>query len=67
MMTIYGLSRSISKRLPGKFDIMEKIDPYRRIPIMVAYTWGLISMGLFGLWPIVEGRENLEALRDDNG
>ena len=67
MMTIYGLSRSISKRLPGKFDIMEKIDPYRRIPIMVAYTWGLISMGLFGLWPIVEGQENLEALRDDNG
>lgn len=67
MMTIYGLSRSISKRLPGKFDIMEKIDPYRRIPIMVAYTWGLISMGLFGLWPVVEGRENLEALRDDNG
>ncbi len=26
-------------------------------------------MGLFGLWPVVEGRENLEVLReiDDNG
>ena len=66
-MTLYGLLRSISSKLPG--DIMQKIDPYRRVPICIAYGLGLLSMGLFGLWPVVEGRENLEMLRemDDNG
>lgn len=63
MMTIYALLR----KLPG--DVLGKIDPYRRIPINIGYTWGLLSMTLFGMWPKVEGRENLEALRevDENG
>lgn len=66
-MVLYGLSRSISAKLPG--DLMKKIDPFRRIPICVAYIWGLLSMTPFGMWPVVEGRENLEALRevDENG
>jgi hypothetical protein len=66
-MTMYGLLRSISSKLPG--DFMQRIDPYRRVPICIAYCWGLLSMGLFGLWPLVEGRENLEVLReiDENG
>ncbi|KAL7533075.1 hypothetical protein ACHAXR_005026, partial [Thalassiosira sp. AJA248-18] len=42
---------------------MQKIDPFRRIPICVGYIWGLLSFSLFGLWPVVEGRENLEVLR----
>jgi len=66
-MTLYGLSRWVSSKLPG--DIMHKIDPFRRIPINVAYVWGCLSMTIFGLWPVVEGRENLEVLRevDENG
>lgn len=48
---------------------MQKIDPFRRVPINIAYTWGWLSMAIFGLWPVVEGRENLEVLRevDENG
>lgn len=68
LMTLYGTLRWISaKVLPG--DFMQRIDPYRRVPICIAYGWGLLSMGLFGLWPVVEGRENLEVLREinDNG
>lgn len=66
-MTLYGLSRAISAKLPG--DIMQKLDPFRRIPICIAYGWGLLSMTLFGMWPAVEGRENLDVLRevDENG
>lgn len=66
-MVLYGLSRTISSKLPG--DVMRRIDPFRRIPICVGYIWGLLSMTLFGLWPVVEGRENLEVLRevDENG
>lgn len=67
LMTLYGTMRWISAKLPG--DFMQVIDPYRRVPICIAYGWGLLSMGLFGLWPVVEGRENLEVLREinDNG
>lgn len=67
LLTIYGLLRSISSKLPG--DFMNKIDPFRRIPINVGYVWGLISMTPFGMWPAVEGMENLEVLRevDENG
>ena len=68
MMTLYGLSRTISSKLPG--DLLgKKIDPFRRIPIMVAYIWGWMSFTPFGMWPLVEGRENLEVLRevDENG
>lgn len=66
-MVIYGLSRTISAKLPG--DLMQKIDPFRRIPICVGYIWALLSMSIFGMWPVVEGRENLEVLRevDENG
>ena len=66
-MTLYGILRTVSAKLP--FDFMHKLDPFRRIPVCLAYTWGLLSMALFGLWPIVEGRENLELLRevDENG
>ena len=48
---------------------MQKIDPFRRIPICAGYMWGLLSMTVFGMWPAVEGRENLEVLRevDENG
>ena len=64
---LYGILRSVSSKLP--WDFMHKIDPFRRIPICIAYTWGLLCMPFFGLWPIVEGRENLELLReaDENG
>ena len=67
LMTLYGTLRWISAKVPG--DFMQLIDPYRRVPICIAYGWGLLSMGLFGLWPVVEGRENLEVLREinDNG
>mmetsp|Transcript_20041 Transcript_20041/g.43443 ORF Transcript_20041/g.43443 Transcript_20041/m.43443 type:complete len:368 (-) Transcript_20041:233-1336(-) len=61
-MILYSLSRWISSKLPG--NIMQKIDPFRRIPINVAYIWGCLSMTIFGLWPVVEGRENLEMLRE---
>lgn len=66
-MMLYGILRSISSKLP--WDFMNKIDPFRRIPICIAYTWGLLCMPFFGLWPIVEGRDNLELLRtvDENG
>ncbi len=62
-MTLYSLLRKI----PG--DLMGKIDPFRRIPICIGYIWGLLSMTFFGMWPKVEGRENLEGLREmnDNG
>eukprot|EP00804_Cyclotella_cryptica_P022305 CCRYP_015599-RF/>CCRYP_015599-RF protein AED:0.40 eAED:0.43 QI:338/0.5/0.66/1/0.5/0.66/3/0/186 len=62
-MTLYGLLR----RMPG--DLLGKLDPFRRIPICIGYTWGLIVMTLFGMWAKVEGRENLEVLRevDKNG
>ena len=62
-MTIYGLLR----KLPG--DLLGKIDPFRRIPINIGYTWGLITMTIFGMWARIEGRENLEVLRevDENG
>lgn len=68
-MTLYIMLNWISSKLPKKLDFMEKIDPYRRVPIMVAYIWGLLSMTPFGMWPVVEGKENLEALRevDENG
>lgn len=67
LMTLYGTLRWISAKLPG--DFMQLIDPYRRVPICIAYGWGLLSMGPFGLWPVVKGRENLEVLREinDNG
>jgi hypothetical protein len=53
--------------MPG--DLLGKIDPFRRIPISLGYVWGLITMTIFGMWAKVEGRENLEVLRevDENG
>jgi len=57
-MTLYSLLRKI----PG--DLMNKIDPFRRIPICIGYIWGLLSMTIFGMWPKVEGWENLEILRE---
>ena len=68
-MTIYGILRGISSKLPKSMNFMDKIDPFRRIPICVAYMWGLLSMTIFGMWPVVEGRENLELIRevDENG
>lgn len=62
-MTMYGLLR----KMPG--DLLGKIDPFRRIPISLGYVWGLITMTIFGMWAKVEGRENLEVLRevDENG
>ena len=66
-LTLYRLLRWVSRSLPG--DVMQKIDPFRRIPICAGYMWGLLSMTVFGMWPAVEGRENLEVLRevDENG
>jgi len=65
-LMFYALSRKISSMLPG--DILgKKIDPFRRIPICAGYIWGLISMTLFRMWPKIEGKENLEELRDENG
>lgn len=66
-MALYGLARAISSKLPG--DLLSKIDPYRRIPINFGFAWALLSYSLFGMWPAVEGRENLEVLRvvDENG
>jgi 1-acyl-sn-glycerol-3-phosphate acyltransferase len=66
-MALYTLLQAMSSKLPG--NIMQKIDPFRRMPICIAYAWGLLSFTLFGLWPKVEGRENLELLRevDENG
>lgn len=65
--TLYGLSRVISSKLPG--DLMKRIDPYRRIPICVGYIWALLSFSPWLLWPKLEGRENLDMLReaDKNG
>jgi len=54
----------LARKLPG--NLVGRIDPFRRIPIAIAYVWGLLSMTVFGMWPKVEGRENLEALRDVN-
>jgi len=68
MLMLYALSRKISSMLPG--DLLgKKIDPFRRIPINIGYTWGLLSFTLFRMWPKIEGMENLEALRevDENG
>ena len=60
---LYVLLRKISSMLPG--DIFgKKIDPFRRIPINIGYTWGMLSYSLFGLWPKVLGKENLEVLRE---
>lgn len=64
-MTLYGLSRTISSKLPG--DLMRRIDPFRRIPICIAYVWALLSYNVFGMWPAVEGKENLEVLREVDG
>jgi hypothetical protein len=62
-MTLYGLMR----KMPG--DLLGKIDPFRRIPICIGYAWGLMVMTFFGLWAKLEGKENLEVLRevDENG
>lgn len=57
-LTLYGLLR----RMPG--DWLGKLDPFRRIPINIGYTWGLITMSLFGMWPSIEGMGNLEVLRE---
>ncbi|KAL7527037.1 hypothetical protein ACHAWF_002016 [Thalassiosira exigua] len=59
---LYAFLRWITSKLPG--NLVERIDPFRRFPIMVAYTWGLITMTPFFMWPVVEGRENLEVLRE---
>lgn len=66
-MTLYSVSRTISSKLPG--DLMRRIDPFRRVPICIAFVWAYLSYGVFGMWPTVEGRENLEVLRelDENG
>lgn len=66
-MMLYGLLRTITSKLPG--NLIQRIDPYRRVPTFIGYTWAMLSYSPFGMWASVEGRENLEMLRevDENG
>mmetsp|Transcript_34969 Transcript_34969/g.64285 ORF Transcript_34969/g.64285 Transcript_34969/m.64285 type:complete len:360 (+) Transcript_34969:89-1168(+) len=66
-MILYSILRTVSSKLPG--DFMQKIDPHRRIPNLIGFAWALVSYTPFGMWPVVEGREHLEVLREvrENG
>ena len=65
--SLYGFARAISSKLPG--DLIKRIDPFRRFPCCVGYIWAVLSFSPWLLWPKLEGRENLDTLRevDENG
>mmetsp|Transcript_40027 Transcript_40027/g.96303 ORF Transcript_40027/g.96303 Transcript_40027/m.96303 type:complete len:380 (-) Transcript_40027:285-1424(-) len=62
VMTLYALLRKISSKLP--FHPLRRIDPFRRIPICAGFVWAMLSFTPFGMWPKVEGRENLDVIRE---
>ena len=57
---------SSTKIVSTIFPFLAKIDAARKIPVLIAHSWGMFLMAITGCSPIVSGRENVKEITDWN-